>query len=768
MKKLILLAAVLTLALNMYAAEGDRYTDYDSGLIFEEAHIPNDWGGYDTFSRVVHDDNYNDFTSVTIPGHGLYGPVIVGEDAFRYSPYLGDVVMEEGVVGIEPHAFDLTNYSLPNISVTIPSTVRYIEHSAFAEEYFTGTDNAEDYFSATTEVDDLYITDLDAWCKIDFRGPGANPGGRMHLNGELIRNLELPYGLTKVNDYCFRSCGEAFESVTLPWGITTIGKEAFMGCYATEMDLSQITDIERQAFMNSSLTSANLSSTHAIGLMAFNGCSNLKEVTLSRALLDYDAGVFGNCENLEAINVEEGNPNYYFHDGVLYEYILRIGLTLRQVPVAKKEFEFPEDMPYPIRTIGRKAFDGCKNITHIDIPESVETIDWEAFYNSSIRNLWIPPTVRQIWDGAFYFMDTLVIPSGSGTLKTNDTMELQPFCNLHNGDCSARTIYLGRDVVYVDPKTGKETPVGYYLGARNGNSIVSTLYLNNISSVRCSSEEIKNIYLNGAGTGEFSTQAYESGRLFVDENDIDRYRNDNQWSKFKLIIPWTPTAPDCITPNKIVEGQFEYNIISENGTCELASSIKPSNADEESFSVPETVFDGREYTVIGIAAGTLLKTNAKTLNIPASVMYMDHSSFIGFSDLTTVNCLAAEPPIVNRVWDSYSYYNPFASRVYANATLRVPEGSAEKYRTAHFWKEFKNIEELPKSGITDIAAQTVNLTVADGVVSISGLTGEYEVRVYDMTGRMVRSGKNLSHITGLPAGDYILNIPAVKTTKIRL
>ena len=751
MKKLILLPVALTLAVNAaHGAEGDRYTDTTSGLVFEEAHLPN--------------ESYRGWSSVTIPGHADFGPVIVGKEAFfGCSEFLTDVVMEEGVVGIETWAFLYLGNQIQHkvTSITIPSTLKYIENDAFGTY---GTDGI------VVHIDNLYITDLEAWCNIDFRNAGANPGGLMHLNGEVIRNLELPYGLTKVNDYCFSGCGSGFESVSLPWGMTAIGKQAFFGCNASEIDLSEITSIDENAFAYSSLSHVNLRSAQALGAEAFKCCPNLTEITLSQKLADYDRGVFEYCENLESINIESGNSKYYSQDGVLYAYSypypysITNALTLLQVPAARKEFEFPENTPYPINAIGSNAFYGCQNITHIDIPSTVETIGG-AFTMSGIQNLVIPETVKEIYPGTFPSMRTLIISTGKDLMTTID-MNLQLFEHRHFESC-ANTLYLGRNVSYNDYRTGTLKPIGYYIGGEG----LSTLYLKDINNISAAQPtKVRNIYVTGISHGEFSSQAYNTARLYVDEGIIDSYRNDEQWSKFKLIIPWTPTEDNSVAPNKISDDRWEYNIVSDKGTCELSALLDAVTlSDDDVFAIPSKVIDGK-YTVIGIAAGQLRGTTAKILNIHEEILYIDASAFLSFRNLQTVNCFSIEPPIVND--QDYNRtpktHRPFSSETYDMATLIVPQGSLEKYKAAQFWKDFKNIEERQVSHIEEKTVEHVSITVKDGVVSIEGPMAGYEVRVYDMTGRIVRQDSNVTQIAGLPAGEYIINIPAVRTVKLKI
>lgn len=62
-----------------------------------------------------------------------------------------------------------------------------------------------------------------------------------------------------------------------------------------------------------------------------------------------------------------------------------------------RDFRLPETLKY----IGEHAFADNKNISKIDIPSSVETIDSGAFSGNQISSLIIPDNVKEIGEGAF-------------------------------------------------------------------------------------------------------------------------------------------------------------------------------------------------------------------------------------------------------------------------------------------------------------------------------------------------------------------------------
>lgn len=188
---------------------------------------------------------------------------------YYYNSCTANVVIPESVTyngttysvtSIDSHAFeDCTNLK----SVTIPNSVTSIGNNAFYK---------------CTSLTGVYITDLEAWCKIDFGKLSSNPlyfAKNLYLNNEKVTNLVIPNTITEIKDYAFY-CYDGLTSITIPNSVTSIGERAFNYCTnLTSLVIgNSVTTIRNYTFMYcTSLTSVTIpNSVTSIDSHAFYGC----------------------------------------------------------------------------------------------------------------------------------------------------------------------------------------------------------------------------------------------------------------------------------------------------------------------------------------------------------------------------------------------------------------------------------------------------------------------------------------------------------------
>ena len=179
-----------------------------------------------------------------------------------------------------------------------------------------------------------------------------------------IKSVIIESGVTYIGYNVFPNC-TSLESITIPEGVTSIGYSAFENC-------TSLKSVTIPKGVNSILDEA------------FQNCTSLELVAIPESVNYFGGKVFYNTPWLEKKQNE--NP------------LVVVNKILIDGKKASGEVSIPENVTY----IGKKAFEGCDNLTSVTIPKGVTSIGAYAFWDcSNLQSVTIPETVTFIGNVAF-------------------------------------------------------------------------------------------------------------------------------------------------------------------------------------------------------------------------------------------------------------------------------------------------------------------------------------------------------------------------------
>ena len=396
--------------------------------------------------------------SITIPD----SVTSIGDYTFYDCTSLKSVTIPNSVTSIGNYTFyDCTSLT----SITIPDSVTSIGKDAFRsctslESITVGSGNSR-YHSVGNCIIETASKTLIVGCKnssIPADGSVTSIGGGAFEGCTGLESITIPDSVTSIDKSAFSYC-KSLASITIPDSVTSIGSSAFSDCESLTKIIFKGTKeqwdaITKGSFWDSSAgsntssgkytlvfapevksseglkfasngdgtcyvsgigsctdtdivipaVSPNRDKVTGISKSAFSYCTSLASITIPDSVTSIGDGAFEGCTSLESITVENGNTVYHSAGNCLIE------TASGTLILGCKNSIIPTDGS--VMSIGDCAFEYCKSLTNITIPDSVTSIGLKAFIGcSSLESITV-----EIGNTVYHSAGNCIIETATKTL----------------------------------------------------------------------------------------------------------------------------------------------------------------------------------------------------------------------------------------------------------------------------------------------------------------------------------------------------------------
>lgn len=388
----------------------------------------------------------------------------------------------------------------------------------------------------------------------------------------------------------------------------------------------------------------------------------------------------------------------------------------QELQVAKGDYStisslsIPETVSYmnrnrKVTSIAMWAFKNCKELTSIVVPSSIISINYEAF------------------DGCYNLKKTIV-------------KDLAAWCNIGFSDFRSNPLYYSKSIYYDEITELKDIviPEGVlsikdfvFSGCSSLNTIAlpeSVETIGRYAFCDCSSLSSIVVNKNLKSIGEYAFSGCKNMVAFTIPNEVN-FIGNNAFSYCSgltsLVLPQGVTSieestfKNCINLQSITFGSSIQTIKGEalEGCSKLASVILPNSLNSigvcafmDCSSLSNIIF-GDNISTIGNSAFRNC-SSLKTIILPQNITSIDDLAFGNVDFEIIISKMQIPSFLANYAFSKNTLYN---------ATLYIPEGTKELYKTSGNWQKFVFIEEgLPEdpNAIENIYSKP-SLTMKEGL-----------------------------------------------------
>lgn len=262
------------------------------------------------------------------------------------------------------------------------------------------------------------------------------------FNCKNIKNLIIIKGVTSIWDEAFN--GSGITNVEILNDMESIGSGAFSGCSSLE-----------SVFIGNGVAS--------IGEFAFSGCSSLESVSIGSGVTAIEKSAFLGCSSLESLSVHSENLKYHSDDNCLIE------TASKTIILGCKNSVIPTDGS--VTRIGNYAFQGCRGLTNIVIPNSVTYIPPAAFSGcGSLESIEFPYVMDENYTFGYLF--------GEDSFSGSESVVQYRLINASTNTGRQYTYYIPSSLKQITVTNG-EIPYGAFRAC----SMIESIEMVNVTSI---------------------------------------------------------------------------------------------------------------------------------------------------------------------------------------------------------------------------------------------------------------------------------------------
>ena len=618
-------------------------------------------------------------------------------DGWRYGPikvesYKGDVVIPESIIyggisyivsSIEGQkrgldvisSFGAFEGCSELTSITIPKSIKSIGHQAFA---------------GCTSLKSVYISDLYAWCNINFDlydrygnyFPNANPlffAHALYLNGNKVTELVIPDDIVNIKDGSFIGCD--ISSVTFHKNITEIGYKAFDDCNSLQSvyisDLTAWCNVDFDLYDRDGNYSPNANPLFFAHALYLNG-NKVTELVIPDDIVNIKDGSFIGCDissvtfhkNITEIGYKAFDDCNNLND--VYCYSPRIE--------TKESFVSHEDKTLHFRKRYKNNYIGDEYVGY-------EYEEWKKFGKTEY--------IEGVDSHLYYYVD--------GVLYKDAIMEVG-------------------EAIIPEPTPSKE---GYSFSG--WSDIPETMPDHDVTVTGSFSPNTYKLTYNVDGVEYKVVEVKFDEAITAEPAPTKKGMTFSGWSE----IPEKMPAKDVMVTgtfswSKVTNGKIIYQVTDTINNYAVVFGCK--DAIGGVIIASDVEFD-YNYKVTSIADRAFFGCKDVTsIDIPATITNIGERAFAKIDELTDVTITAEDVPTTDRTAFENSYID--------YVTLHVPAGSVERYKATGPWKDFKEIVAI--EGTEPISVETCvmpTISFQDGKLEFESETDgaecHYEIKVED-------------------------------------